>query len=88
MAIAKTITVADLSKTGNIIIMQLPGGKLRFNQEYNFLNASNQVIEGIGAKNVSVEVLFASLPASIQQGLLAIQDYLYHTALTAEGMNE
>jgi len=87
MAKSKTITVANIAKTGNIIIMQSAGGKLRFNQEYKFLNAGGQVIEELGTRDISVEVLYNALPAAIQDSLLAIQDYLYQTALTAEGMN-
>lgn len=88
MATQKTWTAHDITKDKAIVMIQQPGGMIRFAQDYQFLDASSEIIESLGTRVSMTDIAFASLPQSIQDALISIRDYLYNKALEIEGMDD
>jgi len=85
---SKTVTVADISKDGEIHIINEKVGHTTFSFTYNRLDSASKAIAQMRGGNIFVEVADAEIPKEITDAINIIREYLYQKALEAEGMND
>ena len=84
MATSKTWTAEDV-KLGKLTIIRR-GTTLAIERRYRFLDDADEVLESIAGGRVALEVEWSSIPAGVQDALLAIDTWTYNQALAQEGM--
>ena len=87
MAIPRTWTAEDISKTGQITITEVAPGTIRFIQPYAFLDINGSPLEVLKDERTMVDVEWVDIPENIRAGLLEIREYLYNLALIKNEMN-
>lgn len=85
MATPKT-WIASNVKMGTIRL-SLNGTVLSAIQGYTFVDSVGEVIEELPARTIQKSIEFAELPTEIQTALVAINSFMYQSALIQEEMN-
>lgn len=80
----KTWTATDL-KLGKLAILKT-GENVHIERRYQFLDSGGAVLGGIAGGRVVEDILWADIPASIQDALVEIDTWMKSKALAQEGM--
>ena len=87
MATQKTWTAGNI-KMNRMRLHLDENSVLHCIQDYSFLDVNGEALTVFPSRTIQTSVNWADVPVDAQNGLVAINDYMYNLALNKEGMND